>query len=143
MQACLGGDLIPKSLGKFRGLSFSAACGPEGPQWVPGQEEGGPRQVSPPLPSPLLRCWVCCCQSSCRLGLRVWGMAAEAPWDLQGLQTVGIILLLCSSLKILHALGIIDLTRGGGMGTGMGMGLQRDGDVVVEVLLLSQELQGA
>ncbi|XP_066179813.1 Kv channel-interacting protein 2 isoform X4 [Sylvia atricapilla] len=37
---------------------------------------------------------------------------AEAPWDLQGLQTVGIILLLCSSLKILHALGIIDLTRG-------------------------------
>lgn len=49
---------------------------------------------------------------------------AEAPWDLQGLQTVGIILLLCSSLKILHALGIIDLTRGGGMGTGMGMGLQ-------------------
>lgn len=51
-------------------------------------------------------------------------MAAEAPWDLQGLQTVGIILLLCSSLKILHALGIIDLTRGGGMGTGMGMGLQ-------------------
>lgn len=104
--------------------SLQSGC-PEGPQRVPGQEEGGPRQVSPPLPSPLLRCWVCCCQSSCRLGLCVLGMAvAEAPWDLQGLQTVGIILLLCSSLKILHALGIIDLTRGGGMGTGMGMGLQ-------------------
>lgn len=66
--------------------------------------------------------------------------AAEAPWDLQGLQTVGIILLLCSSLKILHALGIIDLTRAGGMGTGMG--LQRDGDVVMGVLLLSQGLGG-
>ncbi|XP_040462836.1 Kv channel-interacting protein 2 isoform X6 [Falco biarmicus] len=38
---------------------------------------------------------------------------AGAPWDPQGLQTVGIILLLCSSLKLLHALGIIDLTRGG------------------------------
>lgn len=48
---------------------------------------------------------------------------------------VGIILLLCSSLKLLHALGIIDLARGGGTGTGMGMGLQWDGAVVVEVLL--------
>ncbi|KAM6092242.1 A-type potassium channel modulatory protein KCNIP2 isoform 1-T1 [Theristicus caerulescens] len=86
---------------------------PEGPRGVPGREEGGPRQVSPPLPSPLLPCWVCCCQTSCLLGLHVGGMSvAGASWDPQGLQTVGIILLLCSSLKLLHALGIIDLTRG-------------------------------
>ncbi|KAK4821522.1 hypothetical protein QYF61_021925 [Mycteria americana] len=38
---------------------------------------------------------------------------AGVLWDPQGLQTVGIILLLCSSLKLLHALGIIDLARGG------------------------------
>lgn len=103
-----------------------------------GREEGGPRKVSPPLPSPLLPCWVCCCQTSCLLGLHVWGMpVAGAPWDPQGLQMVGIILLLCSSLKLLHALGIIDLARGGGTGTGVGMGLQWGGDVVVEVLLTS------
>lgn len=60
---------------------------------------------------------------------------AGTPWDPQGLQTVGIILLFCSSLKLLHALGIIDLARGGGTGTGMG--LQWDGDVVLEVLLAS------
>lgn len=52
---------------------------------------------------------------------------AGVLWDPQGLQTVGIILLLCSSLKLLHALGIIDLSRGGGMG--MGLGLQWDGIV--------------
>ncbi|XP_054062126.1 Kv channel-interacting protein 2 isoform X6 [Rissa tridactyla] len=99
----------------MHGLSVPLQPGcPEGPQRVPGREEGGPRQVSPPLPSPLLPCWVCYCQTSCLLGLHVWGMSvAGAPWDLQGLQTVGIILLLCSSLKLLHVLGIIDLASGG------------------------------
>nr|XP_009942257.1 PREDICTED: Kv channel-interacting protein 2 [Opisthocomus hoazin] len=46
-------------------------------------------------------------------GAACLGMSvAGAHWDLQGLQTVGIILLLCSSLKLLHVLGIIDLSRG-------------------------------
>ncbi|XP_032550183.1 Kv channel-interacting protein 2 isoform X7 [Chiroxiphia lanceolata] len=95
-------------------LSSPVTWVPQGLLRVPGQKEGGPRQVCPPLSSPLFPCWVCCCQTSCLLGLYIEVvLAAEAPWDLQGLQTMGIILLRCSSLKLLHALGIIDLTRAG------------------------------
>lgn len=79
-----------------------------------GREEGGPRRLSPPLPCPALSCSPGL-QLPDQLGLRGGGMPVNgAPWDPQGLQTVGIILLLCSSLKLLHALGIIDLTGGGG-----------------------------
>lgn len=128
VQGCPAGELTPKSLG----LSFSAAWvprgTPEGARAGRGRAKAG--LSSPALPSPALLGLLL--PEQLPAGAVCLGMAlAEAPWDLQGLQTVGIILLLCSSLKILHALGIIDLTRGGGMGTGMGMGLQGDGDVVV------------
>lgn len=51
-----------------------------------------------------------------------------ALWDLQELKTVGIILLLCFSFKLLHVLGIIHLTGGGGTKTVMG--LQWGGDAM-------------
>ncbi|XP_068544642.1 A-type potassium channel modulatory protein KCNIP2 isoform X5 [Anas acuta] len=71
--------------------------------------QGGSPLPSPALPSPAHQ--VCSCQTS--WGCTAGGMPVNgAPWDPQGLQTVGIILLLCSSLKLLHALGIIDLTGG-------------------------------
>lgn len=44
-----------------------------------------------------------------------------ALWDLQELKTVGSILLLCFSFKLLHVLGIIDLTGGDGTKTVMGL----------------------
>ncbi|XP_027528005.1 Kv channel-interacting protein 2 isoform X5 [Neopelma chrysocephalum] len=87
-------------------LSSPAAGVPQGTS-EGARAKGGRAKAG--LSSPLFPCWVCCCQTSCLLGICVGVMlAAEAPWDLQGLQAVGIILLLCSSLKLLHALGIID-----------------------------------
>lgn len=44
-----------------------------------------------------------------------------ALWDLQELQTVGIILPLCSSFKLLHVLGIVDPSGGGATKTVMGL----------------------
>ncbi|XP_047916604.1 Kv channel-interacting protein 2 isoform X4 [Anser cygnoides] len=90
----------------------SPGC-PKGPRGCRGGEREGrggsplpsPALPSPASPGPLL---------PDQLGLHGGGMSVNgAPWDPQGLQTVGIILLLCSSLKLLHALGIIDLTGGG------------------------------
>lgn len=97
----------------------SPGC-PKGPRGCRGGEREGrggsplpsPALPSPASPGPLL---------PDQLGLHGGGMSVNgAPWDPQGLQTVGIILLLCSSLKLLHALGIIDLTGGGGTKMGMG-----------------------
>lgn len=34
-------------------------------------------------------------------------------WEVEGLQTVGILLVICSSLKLMHFLGLIDLTTAG------------------------------
>ena len=34
-------------------------------------------------------------------------------WEMEGLQTVGILLIVCSSLKLLHFLGLIDFSAGG------------------------------
>lgn len=34
-------------------------------------------------------------------------------WEVEGLQTVGILLVVCSSLKLMHFLGLIDLTTAG------------------------------
>lgn len=34
-------------------------------------------------------------------------------WEVEGLQTVGILLVVCSSLKLMHFLGLIDLTVAG------------------------------
>lgn len=36
-------------------------------------------------------------------------------WELEGLQTVGILLVVCSSLKLMHFLGLIDLSAAGDM----------------------------
>ncbi|XP_051936339.1 Kv channel-interacting protein 2 isoform X2 [Hippocampus zosterae] len=36
-------------------------------------------------------------------------------WEVEGLQTVGILLVVCSSLKLMHFLGLIDLTTAGKM----------------------------
>ncbi|KAG5267028.1 hypothetical protein AALO_G00239010 [Alosa alosa] len=33
-------------------------------------------------------------------------------WEMEGLQTVGILLVICSSLKLLHFLGLIDFSTG-------------------------------
>ncbi|KAL7841858.1 hypothetical protein SRHO_G00255490 [Serrasalmus rhombeus] len=33
-------------------------------------------------------------------------------WEMEGLQTVGILLIVCSSLKLLHFLGLIDFSAG-------------------------------
>ena len=109
---------------------------PEGAGAGRGRAKAG--LSSPALPSPPLLGLLL--PDQLPAGAACLGMSvAGAHWDLQGLQTVGIILLLCSSLKLLHVLGIIDLSRGGGtgMGIGTGMGLQWDEDVVVEVLLTS------
>ncbi|XP_078480908.1 A-type potassium channel modulatory protein KCNIP2-like, partial [Lampetra planeri] len=34
----------------------------------------------------------------------------QEKWEVEGLQTVGILLVVCSSLKLMHFLGLIDLT---------------------------------
>ena len=34
-------------------------------------------------------------------------------WEVEGLQTVGILLVVCSSLKLMHFLGLIDLSVAG------------------------------
>ena len=33
-------------------------------------------------------------------------------WETEGLQTVGIVVLVCASIKLLHLLGIIDFSEG-------------------------------
>lgn len=41
----------------------------------------------------------------------------QEQWEVEGLQTVGILLVVCSSLKLMHFLGLIDLsTEGKGNG---------------------------
>lgn len=37
----------------------------------------------------------------------------QEKWEVEGLQTVGILLVVCSSLKLMHFLGLIDLTTEG------------------------------
>lgn len=136
----------PKSLGSMHGLSppLGALRDPGGCRGGKREGQGGSPLPSPALPSPAHQ--VCGCRTS--RGCTAGGMPVNgAPWDPQGLQTVGIILLLCSSLKLLHALGIIDLTGGGGARNGdggengdggaMGTGLQWDADVLVELLFAS------
>lgn len=34
----------------------------------------------------------------------------QDKWEVEGLQTVGILLVVCSSLKLMHFLGLIDLS---------------------------------
>ncbi|XP_026886721.2 Kv channel-interacting protein 4 isoform X4 [Electrophorus electricus] len=40
-------------------------------------------------------------------------MFFREEWEMEGLQTVGILLVVCSSLKLLHFLGLIDFSAGG------------------------------
>ena len=48
----------------------------------------------------------------------------QEEWEMEGLQTLGILLVLCSSLKLLHFLGLIDFTsRGEGGGGGLNEGV--------------------
>lgn len=63
-----------------------------------------------------------------------WMLGCPVP---QGLQTVGIILLLCFSLKLLCALGVINLASG--VGWGQAQGICGEG----APHLLSQRLQSA
>lgn len=37
----------------------------------------------------------------------------KEKWEVEGLQTVGILLVVCSSLKLMHFLGLIDLSMAG------------------------------
>lgn len=37
----------------------------------------------------------------------------QDKWEVEGLQTVGILLVVCSSLKLMHFLGLIDLSVAG------------------------------
>lgn len=37
----------------------------------------------------------------------------QEKWEVEGLQTVGILLVVCSSLKLMHFLGLIDITTEG------------------------------
>lgn len=37
----------------------------------------------------------------------------QDKWEVEGLQTVGILLVVCSSLKLMHFLGLIDLSSAG------------------------------
>lgn len=37
----------------------------------------------------------------------------QDKWEVEGLQTVGILLVVCSSLKLMHFLGLIDLSTAG------------------------------
>lgn len=37
----------------------------------------------------------------------------QEKWEVEGLQTVGILLVVCSSLKLMHFLGLIDLSVAG------------------------------
>lgn len=37
----------------------------------------------------------------------------QEKWEVEGLQTVGILLVVCSSLKLMHFLGLIDITTAG------------------------------
>ena len=37
----------------------------------------------------------------------------QDKWEVEGLQTVGILLVVCSSLKLMHFLGLIDITMAG------------------------------
>lgn len=37
----------------------------------------------------------------------------QEKWEVEGLQTVGILFVVCSSLKLMHFLGLIDLTTAG------------------------------
>ena len=37
----------------------------------------------------------------------------QETWEVEGLQTVGILLVVCSSLKLMHFLGLIDLSSPG------------------------------
>lgn len=37
----------------------------------------------------------------------------KGEWEMEGLQTVGILLLVCSSLRLLHFLGLIDFAAEG------------------------------
>lgn len=37
----------------------------------------------------------------------------QEKWEVEGLQTVGILLVVCSSLKLMHFLGLIDLSTEG------------------------------
>lgn len=69
VQGCPGGELTPKSLGHFRGLS-SAAWVPRGTPEGAGLGRGRAKAglSSPALPSPALL-GLCCCRSSRGLGL--------------------------------------------------------------------------
>lgn len=37
----------------------------------------------------------------------------QEKWEVEGLQTVGILLVVCSSLKLMHFLGLIDISVAG------------------------------
>lgn len=37
----------------------------------------------------------------------------QDKWEVEGLQTVGILLVVCSSLKLMHFLGLIDISMAG------------------------------
>lgn len=37
----------------------------------------------------------------------------QDKWEVEGLQTVGILLVVCSSLKLMHFLGLIDISMTG------------------------------
>lgn len=37
----------------------------------------------------------------------------QEKWEVEGLQTLGILLVVCSSLKLMHFLGLIDLSVAG------------------------------
>lgn len=37
----------------------------------------------------------------------------QDKWEVEGLQTVGILLVVCSSLKLMHFLGLIDISVAG------------------------------
>lgn len=56
-------------------------------------------------------------------------------WEMEGLQTVGILLILCSSLKLLHFLGLIDFSAGGK--TPLRVGTSRPAEPLTFVLLCS------
>lgn len=40
------------------------------------------------------------------------GAMLNAIWETEGLQTVGIVVLLCASIKLLHLLGLINFSEG-------------------------------
>lgn len=40
------------------------------------------------------------------------GVAVSTMWESEGLQTLGIVLIVCASLKLLHLLGLISFSEG-------------------------------